>query len=144
VWRYIIYTASAICGVSPNTQDWNLWTMRFLTHREDLYDVTDSPRLSIALSKVEVKFSLCLNNQVLRNDSVRGSGCIDPRFLDFGISWKWVVSFTPRPLYPLGKSLRYPLDRRLGGPQSRSGRRGKDKVFDSNRTRTPTPPSSSP
>jgi hypothetical protein len=32
-----------------------------------------------------------------------------------------VVSFTPRPLYPQGKSPRYPLDRRLGGPQSRSG-----------------------
>jgi hypothetical protein len=28
----------------------------------------------------------------------------------------------PRPLYPGGKSPRYPLDRRQGGPQSRSGR----------------------
>jgi hypothetical protein len=35
-----------------------------------------------------------------------------------------VVSFTPRPLYPQGKSPRYPLYRRLGGPQSQSGRRG--------------------
>jgi hypothetical protein len=33
-----------------------------------------------------------------------------------------VVSFTPRPLYPQGKNPRYPLDRRLGRPQSRSGR----------------------
>jgi hypothetical protein len=39
----------------------------------------------------------------------------------------WVVSFTPRLLYPQGKSLWYPLDRRLGGPQSRSGRGGKEK-----------------
>jgi hypothetical protein len=23
------------------------------------------------------------------------SGCIDPYFLDFGISWRWMVSFTP-------------------------------------------------
>jgi hypothetical protein len=38
-----------------------------------------------------------------------------------------VVSFTPRPLYPQEKSLWYPLDRRLGGPQSRSGRRGGEK-----------------
>jgi hypothetical protein len=29
-----------------------------------------------------------------------------------------VVSFTPQPLYSQGKSSRYPLDRRLGGPQS--------------------------
>jgi hypothetical protein len=38
-----------------------------------------------------------------------------------------VVSFTPRPLYPQGKSPWYPLDRRLGGPQSRSGRGGEEK-----------------
>jgi hypothetical protein len=35
-----------------------------------------------------------------------------------------VVSFTPRPFYPEGKSPWYPLDRRLGGPQSRSGHGG--------------------
>jgi hypothetical protein len=29
-----------------------------------------------------------------------GSGCIDPHFLDLGTSWRWVVSFTLRPLYP--------------------------------------------
>jgi hypothetical protein len=27
--------------------------------------------------------------------------CIDPRFLNHGTSWRWVVSFTPRSLYPL-------------------------------------------
>jgi hypothetical protein len=40
------------------------------------------------------------------------------------------VNFMPRPLYPRGKSHRYPLDRRLGGPQSRSGRRGEEKILD--------------
>jgi hypothetical protein len=30
----------------------------------------------------------------------------------------------PAALYPGGKDPRYPLDRRLGGPQSRSGCRG--------------------
>jgi len=40
-----------------------------------------------------------------------------------------VVSFTPRPLYPQGKSLRYPLDRKLGGPQSLSGRGGEENNF---------------
>jgi hypothetical protein len=30
-----------------------------------------------------------------------GSGCVYPRILDLGTRWRWVVSFTPRPLYPL-------------------------------------------
>jgi hypothetical protein len=41
--------------------------------------------------------------------------------------------FTPR-----GKSPQYPLDRRLGGPQGRSGLRGEEKILDSPGTRTPT------
>ena len=35
--------------------------------------------------------------------------------------WEWGVSPTPRPPLPPGKT-RYPLYRRLGGPQARSGR----------------------
>jgi hypothetical protein len=38
-----------------------------------------------------------------------------------------VVSVTPRSLYPQGKRPWYPLHRRLGGPQSRSGRGGEVK-----------------
>jgi hypothetical protein len=34
------------------------------------------------------------------------------------------VGFTTRPLYPRGKSPRYPMDKRLDGPQSRSGHWG--------------------
>jgi hypothetical protein len=52
-------------------------------------------------------------------------------FFDLGARWRCVVSFTPRPLYPQGKSPWYPLDRRLGGPQSRSGRGGEEKNFQS-------------
>jgi hypothetical protein len=51
-------------------------------------------------------------------------------FLDLGTRWRLVVSFTPRPLYPRGKIPRYPLDRRLGGPQNRSGRRREEKILD--------------
>jgi hypothetical protein len=36
-------------------------------------------------------------------------------------------SFTTQPPCPRGKNSRYPLDRRLGGPQSRSGRDGLEK-----------------
>jgi hypothetical protein len=52
----------------------------------------------------KVKLSLCLTNQALRHEGVWGSGCIDPHFFDLGTSWRWVVSFTPLPLYPRGKS----------------------------------------
>jgi hypothetical protein len=57
-----------------------------------------------------------------------GSGGITPRILDLGTRWRSVVSFTHRPLYPQGKNAWYPLDRRLGGPQSRSGRCGEEKI----------------
>jgi hypothetical protein len=40
-----------------------------------------------------------------------------------------VVNFTPRPLYPRGMSHRYSLDRRLGGPQSRSERGGEGSMI---------------
>jgi hypothetical protein len=41
---------------------------------------------------------------------------MDSHFLDLGTSWKWVVSFTPLPLYPRGKSPRYQFYTRLGRP----------------------------
>jgi hypothetical protein len=43
------------------------------------------------------------------------------RILNLGTRWRWVVSFTPQPLYPQVNFLRYPLDRRF---LSRSGRCG--------------------
>jgi hypothetical protein len=49
------------------------------------------------------------------------SGGIAPPILDLGTKWRLVVSFTCR------ERARYPLDRRLGGPQSRSGRGGEEK-----------------
>jgi hypothetical protein len=77
--------------------------------------------------------SLLLRNKVQQKGKGKvvpmktGSGGIVPRILDLGTRWRWVVSFTSRPLYPQGKSPWYPLDRRLGGPQSRSGRGGEEK-----------------
>jgi hypothetical protein len=56
---------------------------------------------------------------------------------DLGTRWGWVVSFTPRPFYPREKSPRYPLETRLGGPQSRSGRCGEEKNLASAGNRTP-------
>jgi hypothetical protein len=71
--------------------------------------------------------SLCLTNHHAMK-TYWGSGGIYPHILDLGARCRWVVSFTPRPLYPQGKSPWYPLDRRLGGAQSRSGQGG-EQIF---------------
>jgi hypothetical protein len=39
--------------------------------------------------------------------------------LNFDTRWRWIVSLRPQPLYPGRKRAQYPLNRRLGGPQSR-------------------------
>jgi len=38
-----------------------------------------------------------------------------------------MVNVTPQSLYPRRRTPYYPLDRRLGGPQNRSGRGGEEK-----------------
>jgi hypothetical protein len=68
-------------------------------------------------------------NYALHHEGIWRRGYIDPYFLDLGPTWRWMVSFTPRPLYPREKNSRYPLDRRLGGPQNRSGRHGEVKIL---------------
>jgi hypothetical protein len=47
---------------------------------------------------------------------------------DLGIRWRWDISFAPRQLYPQEKCPSHPLDRRLGEPQSRSGRGCEEKI----------------
>jgi hypothetical protein len=50
----------------------------------------------------------------------------------------------PLQLYPWGKSPQFPLDRRLGGPQSQSERCGEVKILGPTGTQTPIPQSSNP
>jgi hypothetical protein len=78
--------------------------------------------------KVKVKLSLCFSFLTEHHAKMAhwGSGDIAPHILHLGTRWRWVVSFTSRPLYSQGKSPWYPLDRRLGGLQSRSGRGGEE------------------
>jgi hypothetical protein len=72
-----------------------------------------------------------------------GSGGIAPPFLTSTLDGgEWSAS-RPGSFIRREKAARYPLDRRLGGPQSRSGRRGEEKSFDPTVTRTLTPRSSS-
>jgi hypothetical protein len=52
-----------------------------------------------------------------------GGGTV-PRIFNFGMRQRRVVTFTRRQLYPQGKRLRYPLNRKLDGFQSRSGHSG--------------------
>jgi hypothetical protein len=47
--------------------------------------------------------------------------------LHLGTRWKWVVCFTPLPVYQCINSPSHPLYRRLGGSQSQSGHYGGDK-----------------
>jgi hypothetical protein len=55
-----------------------------------------------------------------------GDGFMGTRFIDLDTSWRWLVSFKPRPLYSR-KSPRYTLIKRVSWPQSRSGRCGIEK-----------------
>jgi len=64
---------------------------------------------------------LTSNYQGWYTKAVRKSRGIALLFHDLGTRWGWVVSVTSRPPLPPGKT-RYPLFRRLGGPQGRSGR----------------------
>jgi hypothetical protein len=109
----------------PNGQKgsgpWPVWTWQ----RRVNYVLL--PRIEPPSSRVyKRKVSLCLTKHNAMK-TYWGSGDIAPLILVLGTRCRWVVSFTPWPLYPQGKSPWYPLDRRLGGPQSRSGRGGEEK-----------------
>jgi hypothetical protein len=84
------------------------------------------PSKEIFLVRVKVKLSLCLTKHHAMKTYWVSRG-IAARILDLSTRWRWVVSFTPRPLYPQGKSPWYPLVMQLSGPQSRSGHRGEEK-----------------
>jgi hypothetical protein len=76
----------------------------------------------------KVKVSLCFS--LTEHNAMKAHWVMEVYlhlFFDLGTSSWWVVSFTPRALYPQGKSPWYPLDRRLGGPQSWSGCEGEEK-----------------
>ena len=80
---------------------------------------------NICFPHVLVKMKvMCTLVQALRlctgRTAHRWSRGIAVPFHDHGTRRGWGVSVTPRPLFTPGKT-RYPLNRRLGGPQDRSG-----------------------
>jgi hypothetical protein len=88
-----------------------LFTDFFLIFRPDKY-----------YKKVRL-LSLYLITQAPRHENVGGSGGIAPRLYTSTLDGDEWSAFTSWPLYPRGKSPRYPLHRRLCGPQGRSGDR---------------------
>jgi hypothetical protein len=76
--------------------------------------------------RVKAKSSLCLTKHHAIKMYER-SGGIAPRLFNLCTRRRWVVSFMSRTLYSQEKSPWYPLNRRLGGPQSRCGRGGEKK-----------------
>jgi len=56
-----------------------------------------------------------------------GKRCITPLILNLGSSCRRLVNFTPVPLQP-GEHPRYPLNRRLGGPEKETEQFGEDKI----------------
>jgi hypothetical protein len=93
---------------------------------------------------VNAILTCCPCAQPIKHHAMKAYGewmYIDPHFTDLGTSWRWVVNFIPRPLYPRGKGPRYPLDS-YPEPVWKIWRR--KKILDTTGTRTPTPRSSSP
>jgi hypothetical protein len=86
-------------------------------------------KLKPVISESKLKSPLCLANYTLHHQGVWGSGCIDPYTLDLGTNWRWVISFTPRPLYSRGNNPRYSLDKGLVGTQNLCGRGEEKKIL---------------
>jgi hypothetical protein len=92
------------------------------THRSSFFKtilILSSYKHDIVLLMVQVENEPFL---VLHQWRRTGEWRYSSTIFNLDTRWRWVVSFTLLLLYRLGKSVRYPLYRRLDGIQSRSGR----------------------
>jgi hypothetical protein len=96
--------------------------------------------VTTSVIKAEGKAPVLYLSETYAMKAYQGSGGIAPSISILCTRWRWVVSFTPRPLYPLGKKLWYQVDRRMGGPQSRSGRGGEEVSKPLPGLKSPPPP----
>jgi hypothetical protein len=97
-----------------------------LTHTHT-HTHTHNVKLSLRVTKHHVVKTYPLLNQAPCHVAYSSSADTTPRILNLSTRWMWVASFSPWQLYPRGMRPWYPLDMRLGGPQSRSGRGGSKK-----------------
>ena len=99
-------------------KNWRLSVIRNLSRKVKFNQ--NLRRITLTLhgeGKVKVKVTLVQPLRLCTGRTAhRGSRGIALLFLDHVTIWGWGVSVTPRPLFT-----RYPLYRRLGGPQGRSG-----------------------
>lgn len=63
------------------------------------------------------------------------SGCVETRIPDLCTRWRWVASFTVRPVNLRGNSQQNPLHRSFGGPQNGSDRPGEERNLAPTETR---------
>jgi hypothetical protein len=109
---------------NPNLEDqWTTLSLACVTLPE-----TYAPA-SIALGVIRARKPPHPQHVLRQGDSPWGS--------DLGTRWKWVISFTPRPLCPQEKGPRYTLDRRLRRPQNRSGHSVEEKISNPHRESNP-------
>jgi len=66
-------------------------------------------------------------NDAPQHGDVWGSGPVAPRLINIGTTWRWQVTFMPRPFYFQGICPRYPFGRKLCGSQSRYGHCSEEK-----------------
>jgi len=99
----------------------------FSTEVKNAWSYTSAPQYAFVVWCSFKKTGRTLYLYLTKNYAMKTcwrSGGTGPRVLNRGNRWRWEVSFTPWPLYP-----RYPLDRKLGRSQSRSGRGGEENRF---------------
>jgi hypothetical protein len=123
LWFFVPQPLQATSGIVPQNLQWPLLSTTSPFH----YSVFIRP-LDVALSD---SLTASLNNErgqvpVLNYLSIMpwrrlGEWRYSSFILDLCSRWRRVVSFTLRPLYSQGYSPWYPLNRKLGEPQSRSG-----------------------
>jgi hypothetical protein len=92
---------------------------------KNVWSCTSTPLYIFMVKGKKAKLSLCLTKHHAMK-AYWGSGGVAPCILNFRTTCRWVISFTPQPLYTQGKNTQYPLDRRLGGPQSWSIHSGEE------------------
>jgi hypothetical protein len=136
--RYRGEATGWISGFRFPARTWKFYSLqRPAWHWDPLY--VYGTEISITIKKIKVTLVQALRLCTGRT-AHRGSRGIALLFHDQGSRRVWGVSVTSRPLFTLGKT-RYPLYRRLGGPQGRC--RQMRKISPSTGIRSPDHPARS-